>query len=91
MLIYSLRTKNQLTVICTARGIRRCISIRCQKECVESKLSGQSDLYISYLAKFRYQKVSEYDQEIPQSHTTDQPTASEEEPQNIYSNIIKSL
>ena len=32
------------------------------------------------------QKVSEYDQVIPQSHTADQPTAREEEPQNIYSN-----
>ena len=27
-------------------------------------------------------KVSEYDQVIPQSHTADQPTDSEEEPQN---------
>ena len=35
---------------------------------------------------FIYEKVSEYDQEIPQSHTADQPTAREEEPQNIYSN-----
>ena len=32
------------------------------------------------------QKVSEYAQVIPQSHTADQPTAREEEPQNIYSN-----
>ena len=27
------------------------------------------------LDSFFYPKVSEYDQEIPQSHTTDQPTA----------------
>ena len=33
------------------------------------------------------QKVSECDQEIPQLHTADQPTAGcQEEPQNIYSN-----
>ena len=31
------------------------------------------------------EKLSEYDQEIPQSHTADQPTASEEEPQNTNS------
>ena len=31
-------------------------------------------------------KESEYDQEIPQSHTADQPTA-QEEPQNINSNM----
>ena len=28
-------------------------------------------------------KVSEYDKEMPQSHTANQPTACEEEPQNI--------
>ena len=32
------------------------------------------------------QKVSEYDQEISQSHTADQHTHREEEPRNIYSN-----
>ena len=32
------------------------------------------------------QKESEYDQEIPQPHTADQPTHREEELQNIYSN-----
>ena len=31
-------------------------------------------------------KESEYDQEIPQSHTADQPAAPCEESQNIYSN-----
>ena len=31
-------------------------------------------------------KNSEYDQEIPQSHTADQDMAHEEEPHNIYSN-----
>ena len=30
----------------------------------------------------RYKKVSGYDQEIPQSHTTDQPTARDQELQN---------
>ena len=29
-----------------------------------------------------YKKVSEYDQEIPQSHTADQTTTREEKPQN---------
>ena len=33
-----------------------------------------------------YPPKSEYDQEIPQSHTADQPSHCEEEPQNIYSN-----
>ena len=32
------------------------------------------------------QNVSEHDQEILQSHTADQPTDREEEPQSIYSN-----
>ena len=32
-----------------------------------------------------YQKVSEYDQETPQSQTADQPRHHEEDPQNIYS------
>ena len=32
------------------------------------------------------QNVSEYYQEIPQSHTADQTRLREEEPQNIYSN-----
>ena len=32
------------------------------------------------------QKANEYDQEIPQSHTADQPRHREEEPENIYSN-----
>ena len=35
---YRLLHENQLTVMCTTRGERRFISIRCQKECVESKL-----------------------------------------------------
>ena len=34
------------------------------------------------------QKVSEYDQEIPQSQIADQPRHREEKPQNIY--IIKA-
>ena len=34
---------NQLTVMCTTRGERRFISIRCQMECVESKLDSHSD------------------------------------------------
>ena len=33
---------NQLTVMCTTHGERRLISIRCQKECLESKLDGQT-------------------------------------------------
>ena len=40
--------------------------------------------------KLWLQKVSENDQEIPQWHTADQPTAREEEPQNIYSNITSA-
>ena len=35
--------------------------------------------------KFGTKKVSEYDQEIPQLHTADNPRYREEEPQNIYS------
>ena len=31
-------------------------------------------------SKIKYQKVSEYDQEIPQPHTVDQPTAPDREP-----------
>ena len=34
----------------------------------------------------KYKKVSEYEQEIPQSHTADKPTGAEEESQNIYNN-----
>ena len=33
-----------------------------------------------------HKEVSEYDQEIPQSHTADQPRHHEEEPQNLNSN-----
>ena len=29
---------DQLTIMCTTRGERRLISIRCQKECVESEM-----------------------------------------------------
>ena len=32
------------------RGERRKISIRCQKECVESKLNGQTDSHSAYSA-----------------------------------------
>ena len=38
-----LNGNNQLTVMCLTRGERRLISIRCQKECEESKLDGQPD------------------------------------------------
>ena len=41
---------NQLTVMCTTRGERRLISIRCQKECVESKYDGQTDTHSEYSA-----------------------------------------
>ena len=39
-------------IMCTTRGECRLISIRCQKECVESKLDGQTDshrIYSTYL------------------------------------------
>ena len=32
-----------MSVMCTTRGDRRLISNRCQKECVESKIDGQTD------------------------------------------------
>ena len=35
-----------------------------------------------------YKKVSDYDQEIPQSHTADQPTAPRGEPHNTSSHKI---
>ena len=34
--------------MCTTRGERRLISIRCQKECLENKLDGQTDLHSDY-------------------------------------------
>ena len=34
--------------MCTTRGERRLISNRCQKECVESKLDGQTDSQRDY-------------------------------------------
>ena len=45
--------KNQLTVMCTTRGERRLISIGCQKEFVESKLDGQTDLHSDHNAHLR--------------------------------------
>ena len=36
-------------------------------------------------SEIQQQPKSEYDQEIPQSHTADQPTHREEEPEDIYS------
>ena len=42
--------KNQLTVMDTTRGERRLISIRCQKEFVESKLDEQTDSHSEYSA-----------------------------------------
>ena len=36
---------------------------------------------------FISEKVREHDQEIPQSHTSDQPMEREEEPKNFYSNM----
>ena len=39
----------------------------------------------SYTLPSAYEKVSEYDQEIPQSYTADQSKHLEEESQNIYS------
>ena len=44
------RHKNQLTVLCTACGECRITSIWCPKECVESKLDGQTDLHTVYSA-----------------------------------------
>ena len=35
-------------IMCTTRGERKSISIRCQKECVESKLDGQTDSHRNY-------------------------------------------
>ena len=46
---------NQLTVMCTTRGERRLIRIRCQKECVESILNGQTDSHSDYRSKLQYQ------------------------------------
>ena len=45
----------QLPVMCTTHGERRLISIRCQKECLESKLEGQMDSHSDYSANFRHQ------------------------------------
>ena len=42
--------KNQLTVMCTAHGGRRLISLRCQKECLVSKLDGHTDVHGDYIA-----------------------------------------
>ena len=39
--------------MCTTRGERRLISFRCQKECVESKLDGQTDSHSVYSANPR--------------------------------------
>ena len=36
----------------------------------------------SHLSKLSLKKASEYDKEIPQSHTADQPKSPEEEPKN---------
>ena len=45
--------KNRLTVMCTTRGERRLISIRYQKEFVESKLDRQTDSHSDYSAHLR--------------------------------------
>ena len=51
-------TKNQLDVMCTTHGERSLVSIRCQKECLESKLDGQTlshsdnSLYLIYTVNF---------------------------------------
>ena len=44
---------NQLTVMCTAHGERRLISIRYKKECLESKLNGQMDSHSDYSVYLR--------------------------------------
>ena len=50
----------------------------------------QSDILELTIIGLKYEmgvvKVSEYDQEIPQSHTADQPTAPWGRAKNIYSN-----
>ena len=39
-------------------------------------------------SRYKHTKVSEYDKEIPQSHTADQPTAPRGEPHNTNSHKI---
>ena len=46
--------KNHLTVVCTTHGERKLISIRCQKECLESKLDGHTDVHSDYIAYCMY-------------------------------------
>ena len=43
---------NQLTVMCTTHGVRRLISIRCQKECLESKFDGQTNSHNDHSASY---------------------------------------
>ena len=50
------------------------------QNCVVHK---KSEPNFATLCKLVKKKVSEYDQEIPQSHTADQPTHRKEMPQNI--------
>ena len=45
-------------------------------------ITPQNGQKMATIVLFCLQKAGEYDQEIPKSHTTDQPTHHEEEPQN---------
>ena len=45
---------NQLTVMCTTNGELKLTSIRCQKECLESKLDGHTDVHSDYIAYCMY-------------------------------------
>ena len=51
-----------------------------------NRLAWQNPLFVKITVGLVLLKKSEYDQEIPQSHNADQPTAREEDSQNIYRN-----
>ena len=64
-------------------------SIICCQFMLELPHWGNFNMYQQHmfngLENLHIKKVSEYDQEIPQSHTADQPTHREEESQNTNS------
>ena len=60
--------KNQLTVICTTHGECKLTIIPSEKVRLESKFYGSCKISTPKI-------VSEYDQEIPQSQTADNPVA----------------
>ena len=64
------------TLTCSRGQFYTCISVSCSMNDIGSL---QSDILELTIIGLKYEmgvvKVSEYDQEIPQSHTADQPTA----------------